>query len=57
MSYDLSFNREMINTFFMTTDYDASNQKYRNEEIESKEILLNIQDKARSKDQIKDIQR
>jgi len=57
MSYDLSFAIEMINTVFLTTDYDVLYQKYRNEEIESKEILLNIQDKARSKDQIKDIQR
>jgi len=67
------YSRDLINTVFMTTDYDVLYQKYRNEEVESKEILLNIQgkypglvnkgnlddilNKARKKDQNKDIQR
>lgn len=65
--------KELINTVFITTDYDELYQKYRNEEIESKEILLDIQgkypdlinkgnlddilNKARRKDKNNDIQR
>jgi len=68
-----AYSKEFINIVIMVEDYDALYLQYRNEEIESKEILLNIQkeylglinqdnledilNKARRKDQNKEIQR
>jgi len=39
------YSKEFIDIVYITEDYDSLYQKYRNEEIESKEILLNIQGK------------
>lgn len=67
------YSKEFIDIVFMVEDYDALYLQYRNEEIEFKEILLNIQEeypglisqdnlddilnKARRKDKNNDLQR
>jgi len=68
-----AYSKEFIDMVFLNGDYDALYLLYRNEEIESKEILLNIQEeypglinqdnledilnKARSKDKNNDLRR